>query len=242
MTSDESTVGKLFDRIWACVDLLRGRLTWNEFTRYLLTIFFFKYISDQCKEASEQDFLLLQKDPGALLEVMKKERFVLPGGIGFDYVAKVKSNKDIGSVINEVLHNIEKANSQRLTGIFSNVDFNDSRILGEGNTKTILLSDLIGLFETGDFQSHLITKTVVSELFTLLLEQLLFQAGKEGNAWSPPASIADLLAKLMKPKEGDTIYDPACGTASLLIRTLQESNGKTLSRQLYGQEINSNIS
>lgn len=242
MTSDDSTAIKLFDSIWASADKVRGRLAWNEFTRYLLAIFFLKYISDQWKEATEQNSSLLKEDPGAFLKVMTRERFVLPGGIGFDYVVSVKLNKNIGNIINEVLHSIEKANSCRLSGIFSNIDFNDSRVMGEGNIKTALLSDLISLFEAYDFQSSSFSNTVISRAFSLLLEKLFFHAGKEGNAWSTPPSTANLLAKLMKPKRGDTIYDPACGTAGLLIRTLLESDGENESRRIYGQEINSNIS
>ena len=241
MAENKSTTLKLFDRLWTSADVLRGSLPLNEFTSYMLAIFFFKFISDQWSETYEQHNTLLNNDPGAFLEVMKKERFVLPGGLGYEYVARVKRNKNLGSIINEVLHNIERSNSSRLAGIFSTVDFNDSRILGEGETKLDFLSHLIGVFEEYDFRSSAIDNKTTSELFTLLLDNFFFQAAKKGDAWSTPLSLTTLLATLMKPKVGDTVYDPACGTARLLIRTLQKSDGETSSRQLYGQEINSTV-
>jgi type I restriction enzyme M protein len=141
--------------------------------------------------------------------------------------------------MNKVLERIEEDNRDKLEGIFRSIDFNNKNKLGDTKERNTILKNLIEDFSDTRLDlrpSMLEGNDVIGDAYEYLISHFASDAGKKGGEFYTPSEVSTLLAKLVEPKEGDMIYDPTCGSGSLLIKASKEIGSKNF--RLYGQERN----
>lgn len=227
------------DVAWRACDTFRGVVDPAEYKNYILVFLFLKYISDIWKDKTEQYRQKYGDNEERISRKMSRERFVLPKKCDFDSIYSQRNANNIGEIINQALENIEEANKVKLEGVFRNIDFNSETNLGETKDRNRRLKTLIEDFADPelDFQpSHIGNLDIIGNTYEYLISRFASAAGKKGGEFFTPPEVSTLLAKLLKPKSGDRICDPACGSGSLLIKVANEINDRNFS--IFGQESN----
>ncbi|WP_246858206.1 class I SAM-dependent DNA methyltransferase [Corynebacterium sp. sy017] len=207
----------LYSSLWKSADELRGSMDASQYKDYVLTILFVKYVSDKAKS-----------DPFSLIDI--------PEGASFDHLITLKGKTNIGEEINKAIRLLAEAND--LQGVINIADFDDPNKLGEGKSMQDTLSNLIGIFEDIDFSgSRAEGDDLLGDAYEYLMRHFATESGKSKGQFYTPAEVSRVMAKLLEiprnaPKS-TTVYDPTCGSGSLLIKVADESpNGLTI----YGQE------
>ncbi|MBS1903219.1 MAG: type I restriction-modification system subunit M [Bacteroidetes bacterium] len=209
---------ELYSSLWASCDALRGGMDASQYKDYVLVMLFLKYVSDK---AGSKD---------TLIEV--------PKGCSFSDIAALKGHKEIGEKINTSIGAIAKAND--LQGFIDVVSFNDDEKLGSGKEKIDRLSELVAIFEKPelDFRSNRAEgDDILGDAYEYLMRHFATESGKSKGQFYTPAEVSRIIAKVIginRATSGtQTIYDPTCGSGSLLLRAAAESEKKL---SLYGQE------
>jgi len=189
----------------------------SQYKDYVLTMLFVKYVSDKAKA-----------DPFALIEV--------PEDASFDYLISLKGKSDVGDKVNVAIRKLADANG--LQGVVNNADFDDPTKLGSGQDLVDKVSNLIAIFQELDFTgSGAEGDDLLGDAYEYLMRHFATQAGKSKGQFYTPAEVSRVMAQLLQipantPK-ATTLYDPTCGSGSLLIKAADASpNGLTI----YGQE------
>ena len=213
---------KLYSSLWASCDELRGGMDASQYKDYILTLLFVKYVSDKYKG-----------DPDALI--------VIPKGGSFDDIIALKGNKNIGEEIDKIIAKLASENG--LTGIIDNAKFNDTSKLGQGKEMTDKLTNIVGIFQGSglDFKNNRADgDDIIGDAYEYLMRHFATEAGKSKGSFYTPAEVSRVLAKIVgvtnvNPKSEISVYDPACGSGSLLIKVADEApNANKIS--IYGQE------
>ena len=243
-TTTKPAQDEINSTLWNAADTFRGTLDSSDYKNYLLIFLFLKYLSDVWKDKYEEYKKLYGKDEQLIKRKMSRERFVLPDDCTFEAIIGHKNDPDIGEQINKILEKIEDENKSKLEGVFRDVDFNSERL---GNTKdrNRRLKNLIEDFDKPqmNFRPSVIgTEDIIGNAYMFLIEKFAAGAGKKGGEFYTPHEVSVLLAKLLAPKAGNRICDPACGSGSLLITVAEEVSFKQGTHirdcSLYGQESN----
>lgn len=224
---------------WRACDTFRGTLDPAQYKDYILVMLFIKYMSDQWKDKREAYDQKYKGDKERVDRAMGRERFVVPKHAEFDYLYAKRREPNIGELINIALEKIEDANKSKLENVFRNIDFNSEPYLGETKERNRRLVSLLEDFANPKLDlrpSHVGHMDVIGNTYEYLIGKFAADAGKKGGEFYTPPEVATLLAKLLAPKAGDTICDPACGSGSLLIRVAKEVGSPNFS--LFGQESN----
>ncbi|MCI0338045.1 MAG: type I restriction-modification system subunit M [Acidobacteria bacterium] len=224
---------------WKACDTFRGVVDPSDYKNYILVFLFIKYLSDVWKDKQEQYRQEYNRDEERLRRRMSRERFILPEGCDFDTIYSKRNEANIGEIINIALEKIEEANKAKLDGVFRNIDFNSESNLGETKDRNARLKHLIEDFADQRLDlrpSRIGNRDVIGDTYQYLIERFASDAGKKGGEFFTPPQVSTLLAKLLQPKKGDRICDPACGSGSLLIRVADEIQDRDFA--LYGQESN----
>ena len=225
--------------VWKACDTFRGVMDSSQYKDYVLSMLFIKYLSDSYKEKIE---ILNDKYDGnqdRILRAIKREKFILDEKSSFDYLLEHKESTELGQVINEALERIEEDNVGKLDGIFRNVDFNDKKLLGDTKERNSILKNLLEDFNDPRLNlrpSKLTGTDIIGDSYEYLISKFASDAGKKGGEFFTPSEVSTLLAKMVKAKEGDRIYDPTCGSGSLLIKASKEVGSPHFA--IYGQEKN----
>jgi type I restriction enzyme M protein len=222
----------------AC-DIFRGAVDPSEYKNYILVFLFFKYVSDVWKDRVEQYHLEYKDDEERIRRRLSRERFIIPEGGDFETVYRMRHNLNIGEIIDAALASIEMANRAKLEGVFRNISFNSETHLGETKERNRRLKRLIEEFADPLFDlrpSRAGGRNVIGAAYQFLIEYFASEAGKKGGDFYTPPEVSTLLAKLLRPKKGSRICDPACGSGSLLIRVAEEIGDNDFA--LFGQESN----
>ena len=225
--------------VWKACDTFRGTMDSSEYKDYVLTMLFVKYLSDFYKEKLEELHKKYKGNEERIAKSLKREKFVLDESCTFDYLLKHKEAPNIGEVINKALERIEEDNKEKLEGIFRNVDFNSDTKLGKTKERNSILKHLLEDFanEKLDLRPSMLKgNDVIGDAYEYLISHFASDAGKKGGEFFTPSSVSTLLAKLVEAKEGDRIYDPTCGSGSLLIKASKEVGSPNFA--IYGQERN----
>lgn len=238
ITHAETNTHSLTDFLWLSVEKMRGRLDVSDSKSYFLTFFFYKYISDYWKDYVKTKSNNEKK--GSLNEG-SVPRFIIPENTDFDSIISNFNKADLGKEINRMFRKIEQANVPKLDGILTSLDFTNSRVIGDKNSRENFLITLIDSFANITFEPSLISNAITANCFELLYEKFAQIEGKRGEEFQTPSEVRNLLAKLLCPRYNETIYDPACGSGSLLLALHQEMNSATTGAEIYGQEINKDI-
>ena len=209
---------ELYSSLWASCNELRGGMDASQYKDYVLTFLFIKYVSDKSLN-----------DPRAMI--------VVPHGCTFPDIVKLKGDKEIGEKLNIVLDAIAKENELSWL-VNKDNDFNDEERLGKGKEMVDRLSRLVGIFEGLDFGDNTAQgDDLLGDAYEYLMRNFATESGKSKGQFYTPAEVSRILAKVVginKETERDkTVYDPTCGSGSLLLKAADESpNGLSI----YGQE------
>ena len=209
---------ELYTSLWASCDELRGGMDASQYKDYVLTILFMKYVSDKYKG-----------DPYGLI--------VVPQGASFDDMVKLKGNKEIGDKINKIISALAEEND--LKGVIDVADFNDEDKLGKGKEMVDRLSKLIGLFEGLDLSSNRADgDDLLGDAYEYLMRHFATESGKSKGQFYTPSEVSRILAKVIginsNTRQDATVYDPTCGSGSLLLKASDEAP-RGLS--IFGQEM-----
>lgn len=211
---------ELYSSLWASCDELRGGMDASQYKDYVLTLLFVKYVSD--KYGNKKD---------SLIEV--------PHGASFEDMIALKGKSDIGEQINKkILRPLFAANG--LEGSIELVDFDDDDKLGSGKEKIDLLTNLIAIFENPalNFKNNRAEDDdILGDAYEFLMRHFAQDSGKSKGQFYTPSEVSRILAKVISVEKADkpsfTVYDPTCGSGSLLLKVVDESKkGLTI----YGQE------
>ncbi len=227
------------DVAWRACDTFRGVVDPSDYKNYILVMLFLKYISDVLKDRRALYLAEFGGDKARVERRIARERFLLPEGADFDSLYALRNEADIGQRINIALDQIEEANKAKLEGVFREVDFNSEGKLGQTKDRNARLKHVLEDFndERLDLRPSIVgSEDVIGNVYEYLLEKFASDAGKKAGEFYTPGQVSSLLAKLLAPKKGDTICDPACGSGSLLIKVGREADERDFA--LFGQESN----
>ncbi|WP_321282339.1 class I SAM-dependent DNA methyltransferase [Marinifilum fragile] len=206
---------ELYSSLWASCDELRGSMDASQYKDYVLVMLFMKYVSDR-------------KDP--LIEI--------PAGTSFYDMLKHRGKSDIGDQINKIIGEFAKVNG--LTGIITEADFDDSAKLGSGKDKIDLLTNLLNIFNKPelDFSKNRAEgDDLLGDAYEYLMRHFATESGKSKGQFYTPAEVSRIMAQVIginkSVSQDQTIYDPTCGSGSLLLKASDLApHGITI----YGQE------
>ncbi len=231
---------KINGTIWSACDTLRSSIPGGNYKDYALVMLFVKYLSDTYKEEKEKANELYEGNEQMIQRYLSRSKFILKEECTFDYLYNKRNEDNIGEIINKALETITTLNGVKLLNLFAGVDFNSEVIFGKKKEKNAILKTLLSDFNNEDIDlrpSKIGNLDVIGNAYEYLIARFAGDSGKKGGEFYTPAEVSTLLAKLVEPKEDDRIYDPACGSGSLLLKASKEVKDKKVS--VYGQESNS---
>ncbi len=209
---------ELYSSLWASCDELRGGMDASQYKDYVLTLLFMKYVSDKYKG-----------DPHGMI--------VVPTGASFDDLIKLKGNKEIGEGMNKIISALAEEND--LKSVIDIADFNDEDKLGKGKEMVDRLTKLIGIFEGLDLSSNRVDgDDLLGDAYEYLMRHFATESGKSKGQFYTPAEVSRVVAKVVgitsETPQDATVYDPTCGSGSLLLKAADEAP-RGLS--IFGQEM-----
>ena len=209
----------LYSNLWKSCDALRGGMDASQYKDYILAFLFLKYISD--------------KFAGVLFSPVD-----VPPGSSFTDMVALKGTANIGDDINKkIIAPLVQANS-KLVKVFP--DFNDEAKLGKGKDMVDRLSNIISIFQDIDFsKNHADGDDMLGDAYEYLMMQFAAESGKSKGQFYTPAEVSRIMAKIldlssMQVTASTTVYDPTCGSGSLLLKVAAEAS---VPPTLYGQEF-----
>jgi len=235
VSSEQIELSQLENHLWESANILRGPVDAADFKTYIFPLLFFKRISDV---HDEETAVALEESDGDKQYALFPEnhRFQIPKGHHWNEVRK--KAKNVGKSLQTAFREIEKANPDTLYGIFGDAQWtNKDRLSDE------LLRDLIEHFSKLPLGNSVAEADVLGQAYEYLIKKFADATNKKAGEFYTPRSVVNLMVRILAPKEGDTIYDPACGTGGMLIEAIQHvkskgGNVKTLWGKLFGQEKN----
>lgn len=236
--TDKLKQSEINSTAWAACDTFRGVVDPAQYKDYILVMLFLKYISDVWRDHYEKYKEQYGDDDERIRRRLGRERFVLPKGSGFYDLYEVRNEANIGEHINIALDAIEEANKIKLEGVFRNIDFNSEANLGKTKDRNRRLKHLLEDFNKPqlDMSPSRVSEDVIGNTYIYLIERFASDAGKKAGEFYTPYKVTELLAKLVQPKAGDRICDPACGSGGLLVEAAREVGGRDFA--LFGMEVN----
>jgi type I restriction system adenine methylase HsdM len=217
----------------AAADLLRGTIDQADFKAYIFPLMFFKRISDVYLE----EFAEALEESGGdheFASFAENHRFAIPSG---NLWADVRvRTENIGTALQTAFREIEKSNPETLYGIFGNANWTNKDKLPDRK-----LADLIEHFSSKTLSNKTVAPDVFGNAYEYLIKRFADLSNKKAGEYYTPRSVVGLLINILNPVEGESIYDPACGTGGMLIEVIEHvkaagGSPKTLWGKLYGQE------
>lgn len=223
--------------LWEAADTFRGKIDSSIYKDYILVMLFIKYLSDTYKEKLEEYTKRYNGNEIRIKRALARERFIVSERSTFDYLYSKRNSPEVGAEINKVLEKLEEDNPAKLRNIFRNIDFNSEAVLGQTRDRNAMLRTLLEDFAKLDLRpSRLNGEDIIGNSYQYMIERFASDAGKKGGEFFTPSMVSELLARLVKPRENDRIYDPTCGSGSLLIKVANQVPNRKVA--IYGQERN----
>lgn len=237
---DQSVNGKavslseLEQHLWQSANILRGPVDAADFKTYIFPLLFFKRTCDVWDEEYRQ--VAQEMGDPELAQFPESHRFQIPEGCHWSNVRETATN--VGTALQRAMREIEKANPETLYGVFGDAQWTNKERLSDA-----LLKDLIEHFSRLPLGNRDVSSDVLGDAYEYLIKKFADATNKKAGEFYTPRSVVRLMIEMLDPKEGETIYDPACGTGGMLLAAVEhvrEAHGdvKRLWGRLYGQEKN----
>lgn len=233
-TVDETTSQQLFSHLYEACNILRGPINQDEYKSYVIPILFFKRISDVYDEETQ---IALEESGGdeEYASFPENHRFIVPDGCHWRDVREASEN--VGVAIVKAMNGVERANPDTLSGVFSSFDdanWTDKTKLSDERLKNLV--EHMSKIKVGNANY---SADVMGDSYEFLIKKFADISNKTAGEFYTPRPIVKLLIKLLAPKAGETVYDPACGTGGMLIESIRYMKGdKSTYGRIYGQENN----
>lgn len=258
MTKEQERA-ELHRAIWQIANDLRGSVDGWDFKQYVLGMLFYRFISENLadyinqdeRRSGQKDFnyaLLSDKEAefGRTDTVKEKGFYILPSELFTNVCKNARNNTNLNETLSTVFRNIESsakgANSEDdLKGLFDDLDVNSNKLgntVESRNQKLTKLFESIGNLRLGDYTDN--TIDAFGDAYEFLMTMYASNAGKSGGEFYTPQEVSELLAEIttVGKKEVNKVYDPACGSGSLLLKFAKVLGRENVRQGFYGQEIN----
>lgn len=227
------SLSQLESHLWEAANILRGTIDSSDFKHYIFGLLFYKRLSDVWEEEYEER--LRATGDSHLAADPEEHRFQIPNHVLWTQVCREEPG--IGGRLNAAFRAIEATNP-RLRGVFQDIDF-DNRERFPDST----LQRLVRHFELHRLRNSDVEPDMLGNAYEFLIAQFADDAGKKGGEFYTPKRVVRLLVECLRPEEGMSIYDPACGSGGMLLEAtsyLRRYGQDPGTLQLYGQEMNIN--
>ncbi|MFX0573121.1 type I restriction-modification system subunit M [Nocardia nepalensis] len=227
------TLPELETRLWAAANSLRGPVEHADFKAYVFPVLFFKRISDTWDFERARALRDFDNDEN-LASLPENYRFEIPTGCHWRDVLRADVN--LGVALQTALDRIQEANPTTLAGIFGDVAWGNKERLPEH-----ALRNLLNSFQAINLDPESVPGDMLGAAYEYLLREFAEASGKKAGEFFTPPPVVRLLTRVLEPKPGERIYDPACGSAGMLVEAVNEvraSGGDPRTLRLYGQEVN----
>ena len=258
-TKKEQEREELHRTIWGIANDLRGSVDGWDFKQYVLGMLFYRYISENFRnyinegeiEAGNHDFdyaKLSDADAEGAREdlVATKGFFILPSELFENVRAKAKDDENLNETLEKVFNNIELSaqgsdSEDDFKGLFDDIDVNSNKLgatVAKRNDKLVKLMDGVASMKLGNYKDN--TIDAFGDAYEFLMGMYASNAGKSGGEYYTPQEVSELLTKIAlgNKKEVNKVYDPACGSGSLLLKAAKILGKENVRQGFYGQEIN----
>ena len=229
--------------LWKAAGTFRGTIDAANYKDFVLSMLFLKYLDDTYTEYLRDLEEKYKGNPVRIERARKNLPFVLEDNQRFDYLFNNRYNPKIGEMINTALQGIQDGNVE-LRGVFRSINFNNEAMLGNPQQKTTKLRTLLEDFKPLCLEPSQIEvgpgedpAYVIGDAYEYMVGEFAAEAGKKAGSFFTPSMVSELMGMLTAPKSGDSIYDPTCGSGSLLIRTARHA-GSLDGVAICGQEMN----
>lgn len=250
---------ELHRAIWSIADDLRGSVDGWDFKSYILGFMFYRYISENLTSKinkdewdagdTEFDYTKMSDEDAEMARedlVQTKGFFILPSELFCNVRARAKEDENLNMTLEKVFNNIEDSakgsdSEDDFAGLFDDIDVNSNKLgatVAKRNDKLVKLLDGIGDMKLGNFQEN--TIDAFGDAYEYLMSMYASNAGKSGGEFYTPQEVSELLTKLAVAgkTEVNKVYDPACGSGSLLLKAAKILGKDNVRQGFYGQEIN----
>ena len=255
----ETERAELHKTIWRIANDLRGSVDGWDFKSYVLGMLFYRFISEnlasylneQERRAGNADFdyarlATLDAEQGRAETVREKGFYILPGELFANVRQRAASDNNLNETLAHVFANIERSaigadSEDDFKGLFDDLDVNSSKLgptVPRRNEKLVKLLDAIGDLPLGSFTDN--TIDLFGDAYEYLMQMYASTAGKSGGEFYTPQEVSELLARIAVSgkTEVNKVYDPACGSGSLLLKFAKVLGPNKVRQGFYGQEIN----
>ena len=258
-TKKEQERDELHKAIWGIADDLRGSVDGWDFKQYVLGMMFYRYISENLTNYindgeraagdTEFDYVYLSDDEaeGARESlVQEKGFFILPSELFINVRARAKDDENLNETLERVFNNIENSakgseSEDDFSGLFDDLDVNSNKLgatVAKRNDKLVKLLNGVGDMKLGNYQDN--TIDAFGDAYEFLMSMYASNAGKSGGEFFTPQEVSELLTRLavVGKTEVNKVYDPACGSGSLLLKAAKILGKDNIRQGFFGQEIN----
>ena len=250
---------ELHKAIWSIADDLRGSVDGWDFKQYILGIMFYRYISENItnyinegeRKAGDTTFdyaKLSDKEAESERDNLVKEKgfFILPSELFANVVKRAKDDENLNETLEKIFNNIENSakgaeSEGDFAGLFDDIDVNSNKLgatVPKRNDKLVKILDGIANINLGKYKENNID--AFGDAYEFLMSMYASNAGKSGGEFYTPQEVSELLTKLaiVGKTSVNKVYDPACGSGSLLLKSAKILGKENVRNGFYGQEIN----
>jgi len=233
MNKEKITLSQLEQYLSKAAWILKGPVDASDFKVYIFPLLFFKRVSDVYDEEYQT---ALEESEGDIeyANLPEFHRFIIPEGCHWKDVRETTTN--VGLAIEKALRGIEQANQEFLYGIFGDAQWSNKNKLRDA-----LLVDLVEQFSQYTLGRKNVEPDMLGNAYEYLIKHFADLTNKKAGEFYTPRSVVHLLGLILDPHEGETIYDPACGTGRMLLECvdhLKENKEDYRTLKLFGQEKN----
>jgi type I restriction enzyme M protein len=250
---------ELHRTIWQIANDLRGSVDGWDFKTYVLGMLFYRFISENLtsyinkeeqrtghKNFNYADISDKDAELGRVDTVKEKGFYILPSELFVNVRKKAKSDENLNETLSRVFKNIEHSakgteSEDDLKGLFDDLDVNSNKLgatVTKRNEVLVKILDSIGDLKLGDYQDNSID--AFGDAYEFLMTMYASNAGKSGGEFFTPQEVSELLAEItvVGKKQVNKVYDPACGSGSLLLKFAKVLGKDNVRQGFYGQEVN----
>lgn len=229
--SNRITIDELESYLWGSAVLLRTNIDAGAYKQYIFPLLFFKRICDVYDEECQN---AVKQYGEEALEWDEIHKFVVPKGHHWKNVRSISEN--VGTAIINAFRAIEKANVEKLQGVFGNAPWTNKKRLPDK-----LLKDLIEHFSSKTLSIENCPEDELGQGYEYLIKKFADDSGHTAQEFYTNRTVVHLMTEMLKPQSNESVYDPTCGSAGMLISCiayLKDKKQEWRNVKLYGQEVN----